>query len=171
MKENKALFTCYSKVDGNCQKLLQGKTKLLWLILLIVDVLSLSTYIIISLTMKYDLDVVIITCSAVIFILSVAMFIILANQVKKADKLGVINYYEFYEKTIKARSVKDGEIKGTANHFYNEFILVKKVKDYVFISPTKASFYPIYVKEMSEEEYKTLVSFIDKMPNAKRKNI
>ena len=171
MKDSKALFTCYSKVDGNCQKLLQGKAKLLWFILLIVDVLSLSSYIIISLTMKYDLDVVIIICSAVILVASIAMFIILANQVKKADKLDIVNFYDFHEKTIKARSVKDGQVKGTATHFYNEFILAKRVKDYVFISPTKSSFYPIYVKDMSEEEYKTLVSFIDKMPHAKRKNI
>ncbi len=170
-KQSEPVFSCYSKVDGECQNLLQSKSRLLWIILLIVDVITFIAYIILSINLKYDLDVVVITCSAVIFLACVGMFIVFADQIKKANKLGVINYYEFYDKTINAKSVKDGVIKGTARHFYNEFILVKRVKDHIFLSPTKTSFYPICVKDMTEDEYKTLVSLIDKMPNAKRKNI
>ncbi len=168
---NDALFTCYGNVNGECQKLLQSKTRILWLILLIIDVISIIAYVVATLSLKMKIDVIIIICLAVVLISCVAMFIVLFDQIKKADKLGVVNYYDFYEKTIKAKSVKDGQIKGTATHFYSEFILVKKIKDYIFISPTKSSSYPISVKDLTKEEYKTLIRFIDKMVNAKRKDV
>ena len=168
---NDALFTCYGNVNGECQKLLQSKTRILWLILLIIDVVSLIAYVVASITLEMKIDAIILICMSVVLISCIAMFVILHDQIKKADKLGVVNYYDFYEKTIKAKSVKDGQVKGTATHFYSEFILVKKIEDYIFISPTKSSSYPISVKDLTKEEYKTLIKFIDKMVNAKRKNV
>ena len=170
-QENKALFTCFGDVNGECQKLLQIRTRILWAILLIVNIISTTAYLVVTLSMKMEIDLIIMICFAVILIASIAMFVVLHDQIKKANNLGVINQYDFYEKTIKAKSIKDGQVKGTANHFYSEFILVKKVKDFIFLSPTKSSYYPINVKNMSEEEYKTLLTFIDKMTKAKKKNI
>ena len=37
-QENKALFTCFGDVNGECQKLLQIRTRILWAILLIVNI-------------------------------------------------------------------------------------------------------------------------------------
>ncbi len=170
-QKNNALFTCSGNVNGECQKLLQFKTRIMWFILLIIDIISIIAYVVVSTSLKIKIDAIIIICLAVVLVASIAMFIILYDQINKANKLGVVNVYDFYEKTVKAKSVKDGEIKGTANHFYNEFISVKRIKDYIFISPTKSSSYPIYVKDMSKEEYNKLITFIDKMINAKRKNI
>ncbi len=166
-----ALFTCSGQVNGECQKLLQFKTRLRWSILLVIDIISIIAYIIVTSSLNMKVDAVIIVCMSVVFVACIAMYIVLYDQIKKANKLGVVNYYDFHERTIKAKSVKGDQVKGTANHFYSEFILVKRIKDYIFISPTKSSSYPIYVKDMSKEEYKILMNFIDKMVNAKRKNI
>ena len=63
-QQKPALFTCYGNVDGKCQKLLQQRTRLMWGILLAIDVVSIIAYLIVALSTEMKIDLIIVICLA-----------------------------------------------------------------------------------------------------------
>ncbi len=163
MQESKELLQLVGELNGECQKTIQGSKRIVWLIILILNGLSLITYSILSYFLEWKIDIVIMLVLAVIVTLSIKKIKTLYTQIKDAEKLGIVNYYKLFEDYLTVESKQNGKKIGKGKAMYADLYKVVKKGNYIYLYNKSKNCYPIRINELNENETAILNQIISKI--------
>lgn len=159
MQESKELISLKGELNGECQKTIQGSKRIVWVIILILNAISLITYCILTLSFEWKVDKVIMLVLAVIVVLSIKMVTTFYTQIKDTEKSGIVNFYRLFEDHLVVESKRNGKKIGKEKTAYADLVKVVKKSNYVYLYKKNKTCYPIRINELGSEEI-TLVNQI-----------